>query len=95
MTMINIADLRDPDDPSGRSYRQINNERQHMIPIGSLVELHNGVRLFVVHHDRDCDGTPLYYLSASYTDTEVEEPGFRNRSWYGGYADYSLKVIDQ
>ena len=62
--MINIADLRDPDDPQGRSYRQVNADRTHGIPVGALVEIiDTGVRMFVVWHGRDCDQTPLYWLS--------------------------------
>lgn len=48
MILINIADLVDPYDPAKRSYRQVNAEKQHSIPIGALVELESGVRLFVV-----------------------------------------------
>lgn len=50
-------------------------EKKHNIELGTLVEIscddslcdeedqHNGLRLFVVQHTRDCDGTPLYSLS--------------------------------
>lgn len=98
-TIINVADLRDPDDPKGRSYRQVNAERQHTILIGALVELRpdddgkGGVRLFVVHHGRDCDQTPLYYLSHDPGDTVQEREGWRNRSWVGGFSEDSLSVI--
>ena len=33
------------------------------MPIGALVELDNGARLFVIRHTRDCDQTALYTLS--------------------------------
>ena len=92
--LINIADLRDPDDPQGRSYRQVNAEKTHSIPIGALVELENGARLFVVHHGRDCDQTPLYWLSADEDDTEQERAGWMNYGWTGGYSEDSLTVID-
>lgn len=91
--LINIADLRDPRDPQGRSYRQVNAEKPHNIPLGALVELPSGVRLFVVHHGRDCDQTPLYYLSPDSDDTTEERPGWRNRSWSGGYSEISLTPI--
>lgn len=91
--LINIADLRDPDDPQGRSYRQVNAEKQHRIPIGALVELPTGARLFVVHHGRDCDQTPLYYLSADADDTTKEREHFRNSSWVGGYSESHLTPV--
>ena len=68
--LINIADLKNPD--TGKTYRQENNEKSHNIPLGTLVEVDfddsygepkRGLRLFVVAHERDCDGTPLYALS--------------------------------
>lgn len=61
--LFNIADLRDPDDPQGRSYREVNAAKVHRYPIGALVEFNHGPRLWVVHHGRDCDQTPLYSLS--------------------------------
>lgn len=62
MIIQHIADLVDDNDPYGRTYRQINLEKTHNIPIGTLVEMNNGVRLFVAKHTRDCDETPLYSL---------------------------------
>jgi hypothetical protein len=61
---------------NGKTIRQNNLERAHKIPIGALVEIISaddpldveptrGLRLFVVHHSRDCDGSPLYSLSFS------------------------------
>lgn len=91
--LMNVADLRDPADQQGRTYRQVNAEKKHQIPLGSLVETEDGVRLFVVHLGRDCDQTPLYWLSHDKDDTEVERQGFRNRWWLGGYAEESLKPI--
>lgn len=40
--------------------KEVNAEKIHKIPIGALVEIKTGVRLFVVYHGRDCDQTPLY-----------------------------------
>jgi hypothetical protein len=94
-----IHDLKDPDDPQGRSYKEVNAATAHAIPIGTLIEIDvpdfktHGVRLFVVHHTRDCDMTPLYNLCHDPNDTEVERPGFRNPAWTGGYSEDSLKVI--
>ncbi len=89
----NICDLKCPDDPQGRTYRQINAAIKHNIPIGALVELESGARLFVVYHSRDCDQTPLYYLSAEKDDIEQKVAGFRNPTWDGGWDEDALTVI--
>lgn len=81
--MMNVADLVNP--KTGLTYRQENSQLTHSIPIGAIVEClpynddpekdyneHTGLRLFVVEHNRDCDGTPLYSLS-SFTLEEIEE----------------------
>lgn len=91
--VINVADLKDPNDPDGRTYREVNLSLEHSIPIGSLVELDDGVRLWVVYHSRDCDGTPLYELSPEKDDTYLDRSGFKNRKWFGGFCYESLKVI--
>lgn len=96
---INIADLRDPKDTAGRSYRQVNAEKSHGIAVGTLVEIRTeegggeGVRMYVVSHGRDCDMTPLYYLSADKHDTEERMPGFRNPGWTGGFSEDSLSIV--
>lgn len=93
---INCADLRDSSDPQGRTYRQVNAEKANTIPIGTLVEIvETGVRMFVVHYGRDCDQTPLYYLSDDDEDTVPEREGWRNPGWAGGYGEDSLKVIER
>lgn len=53
---------------NGKTVKENNLAVEHTIPIDALVEIvdskeYGGVRLFVVHHSRDCDGTPLYELS--------------------------------
>jgi hypothetical protein len=58
--MIDINSVVMPE--TGKTARQINLEKVHTVPLGSLVELETGVRLFVVEHVRDFDGTPLYNL---------------------------------
>lgn len=58
--LINIADLPDPNDEQGRTYREINLATKHKYELGQLVEFEDGVRLFITRHLRDCDGTPLY-----------------------------------
>lgn len=71
MDMINVADIKNPN--TGKTYREENHEKTHNIPLGTLVEVDfnddgyedpkKGLRMFVVEHNRDCDGTPLYSLS--------------------------------
>jgi hypothetical protein len=92
-TVIMLADCKDPDDTLGRTYREVNAAKQHAIAVGTLVELEDGVRMWVVAQGRDCDQTPLYELSPDKDDTTVERQGFRNRSWHGGYPDYALTPI--
>lgn len=61
---INIADIPFED---GSTPRERNNAMQHEVPLLSMVEINcgitEGMRLFVIGHSRDCDGTPLYVLS--------------------------------
>jgi hypothetical protein len=93
VVFVNIADCKDPDDPQGRSYREVNAEKQHSIPLGTLVEIDNGCRLFVVNHGRDCDQTPLYGLSADKDDIVQHDTRFVNSGWTFGHTEESLKVI--
>jgi len=82
-----ICDLVDPEDPEGRTFREINNATDHSFEVGTLVEIRNGVRLFIVQQTRDCDGTPLYCLSADPEDTEQMREGFANHNWLNGYGE--------
>lgn len=100
-----IHEFVDPDDPKGRTHKQINLEKNHAYEIGSLVEIidddehyeyepyYNGARLYVVAHHRDCDGTPLYAMSADKNDTFENKPGFANPTWVHGFTEESLKLI--
>lgn len=78
MVGINFKDIVED---NGKTIEQNNLEqKKHDIPIGTLVEVKydewfgNGAcqkvhaRLFVVGHNRDCDGTPLYSLSPNKND---------------------------
>lgn len=91
--LINIADLCDPNDPEGRSYRQVNAAKVHKYPIGALVEFNHGPRLWVVYHARDCDQTPLYCLCFDPYDTQKEFKNFYNRNWVTGISEESLTLI--
>lgn len=88
---VNVADMRDPNDPAGRSYRQVHAEMTHAIPLDSLVELESGVRLFVVQHTRDCDMTPLYSLGPE--RLEEEDAMTRLYKRIHGYGEESLEVV--
>jgi hypothetical protein len=93
-TPINrISDLKDPIDPQGRSYREVNTAKTHKYPLGALVEMMHGPRLWIVHHQRDCDDTPLYCLSANPTNTKIEKAGFYNDPWVTGIPEESLTFI--
>lgn len=79
----------------GKTFRELNNEMKHNIPIGILVEIipwdgdcfYGGMRMFVNSHDRDCDGTPLYTLGSKNNQDGCER-GF------GGFLEDSLKRIN-
>lgn len=66
--MKNVADFVEK---NGKTVRENNKNKQHALPLGSLVEIlpdssrdeDSGLRLYVVGHGRDCDQTPLYNLS--------------------------------
>jgi hypothetical protein len=80
--MDNVADLTDPSDTKGRSYRQINNATPHNFKVGQLVELECGARLYIIKHSRDCDGTPLYVVGLQ--ESNIVE---------GGYPEDYIKAI--
>ena len=80
--MNNVADLKDPNDPQGRTYREINNATSHNLTVDDLVELDDGVRLFVTRLTRDCDGTPLYCL------------GRKGNTVIMGYTEDSLTLVN-
>lgn len=79
---------------NGQTVKQNNLEKTHRIAIGALVEIKNdsdyeeentnGLRLFVVEHARDCDGTPLYSLSfkrnalEEFKQAEAEQKQIKN-----------------
>lgn len=105
MKLINIADLKNPE--TEKTYREENNLKNHNIPLGSLVEIDfddsylespkKGLRLFVVGHDRDCDGTPLYSLSFDKNwkpDMFGEQfKMFARWSIDSGYSEDNLRVV--
>lgn len=92
LVAINIADIEHPKH-HGKSYRQVNEEKRHAIPIGSLVELSTGARLFVVYHARDCDQAPLYSLADDMEPRFSSESPYATAHWSNGYGEEDLKVI--
>lgn len=91
----NVADMK-ANDGTGRTYREINNAKQHAIPIGALVEFHSeyspedsGFRAFVVLQARDCDGTPMYSLSL----IKNPEGEYQRSLMYHGHDEDSLTII--
>lgn len=93
MAIVFIHDLIDPDDPQGRTYREVNNAKIHKFQVGDLVELETGARVFVAKQSRDCDGTPLYCLTPKKGDYEQHRNGFANDNWMNGYSEESLKEV--
>lgn len=105
MKLINIADIKNPE--TGKTFREENESKVHNIPIGALVEVDfddscsdrplKGLRLFVVAHNRDCDGTPLYSLSfnKNWNPNMYGEQYklFTTFSIDSGYSEESLKII--
>lgn len=59
--MIMIHDLTDPNDNQGRSYKEVNENKQHKFKVGDDV-MFKGSHAVVTDTYRDCDGTPLYRL---------------------------------
>ena len=90
---VTIADLKDPNDPEGRTYREVNNATKHSFDVGQLVEIDHGVRLFVAKQTRDCDGTPLYCLTPRKNDYNQERERFANSNWTNGWPEDSMKAV--
>ena len=75
MGKTNLVWVHDLVEKNGKTIKENNLEKEHTIPIGSLVEVQYDhwhgdgacekvhARMWVHSHDRDCDGTPLYSLS--------------------------------
>ncbi len=108
--MTNFIDINTLTNPeSGKTYREENLEKQHNIPLRSLVEVKadedeadfneksSGLRLWVVSHDRDFDGTPLYSLSFDKDWTKnmygKEYKAFAMKRIDNGYPEESLTLI--
>lgn len=88
--LVMIADLQDPEDSDGRTYREVNNAKTHSFNVGQMVEIHNGCRMFIAKHGRDCDGTPLYSLT-TYEDTESAR--LNPISWSHGHDEEGMTEV--
>ena len=117
--IINIADLPDdPNNPDGPTIREVNQAETHKIPVGTLVEvkldswygdgacMKAHARLYVVTHNRDCDGTPLYCLSEKKREwfehfgidfnshSSMRQIDVYCKFYDGGFAEESLTPIE-
>lgn len=89
-----ISDMKDPRNPLGKTWYEMNMEIQHEFQVGQLVEeINTGVRMFVAKQTRDCDGTPLYTLTPDKDDYEQDTSGFANRNWHSGYNGDNLRLV--
>ena len=86
-----IHNLVNPE--TGKSYKEENLERQHLYPVGTLVELETGCRLFVVGNVRDCDGTPLYRLAVDPAEPLFQSAERYSSKTYGSYSEQHLRPI--
>ena len=84
VTFKNVADLVNPKDSKGRTYREINNTIKHKLSVGDRVETYDNMVLFITKHTRDCDGTPLYSLGDA-----------KGRHLTNGYSEDSVKLYVQ
>ena len=97
---------------NGKTIKENNLEKKHNIPLGSLVEveiqlydtcaegivdLHGICKLYVVSHDRDCDGSPLYTVSIApivYPDNIRDRMKYKSFFFVeSGYSEENLCVI--
>lgn len=97
MSVIYVPDIVEA---NGKTVRQNNEAIAHTIPLGTLVEVdldysdHHGIRMFVVMHTRDCDGSPLYALGSSNDpDSARYDPRWIRQHIDDGFCDGCLKVI--
>lgn len=86
--------IHDTVEENGLTIKENNLNRKHQIPIGELVEVipwdiearakWEGIRLRVVAHHRDCDGSPLYSIGV---------PGVHELLQHHGLSGDSLKRL--
>lgn len=94
--------IHDIVEDNGRTIKENNLLISHKIPVGTLVEVKfdawwgNGAgwkvhaRLWVVSHDRDCDGSPLYTLS-QWVDLAF---AMKHNQVHTGFGEEKLTIIE-
>ncbi len=101
-TMTQVVMIHNIVEGNGKTIKENNLAKTHNIPIGSLVEAQwdewfsEGAcwkvhaRLWVVAHNRDCDGTPLYSLS------RWKDPSFalQVKQTHNGFGEESLSTVE-
>lgn len=108
--MSHVIMMHDIVEANGKTIKENNLEKTHNIPVGALVELvgdpehpapaHDGIRAFVAIQSRDCDGTPLYWLTLRWQDIAWDNkwPEGYDRlrvHWTGGFSEESLRMLRQ
>jgi len=107
--MTDFVFVHDLVEDNGKTIKENNLARDHAIALKSFVEInypdndYHGVRAFVVEHQRDCDGTPLYGLSLDVDNCDaLIEAKEHGDDWLtrmlraridGGWSDGSLVVL--
>lgn len=76
---------------NGKTIKENNLARNHNIATGTLVETEEGLRLYVSYCGRDCDGTPLYWLS--FEETIDQSSIYERGKQTGGYSEETLKIV--
>lgn len=97
-TYVNLSSVVEP---NGKTILENNLQRTHNIPLGALVEVKfdswhgdgacskTHARLWVVRRGRDCDGTPLYWLSHERNSLQFsDETKDEATSGYDGMLEY-------
>ena len=110
MTNANIIFVGDIVEENGKTWKENNLAIKHDIPIGTLVEItyksdyeeenesKYGLRLFVVNHSRDCDGTPLYDMSfdqKAFKEFQETETKIKNRDFENSMDEALIRWMHQ
>lgn len=110
MKNANIIFVGDIVEENGKTWKENNLAIEHDIPIGTLVEItyksdyeeenesKYGLRLFVVNHSRDCDGTPLYDMSfdqKAFKEFQETETKIKNRDFENSMDEALIRWMHQ
>ena len=86
---MKIEMIHDIVEKNGKTIKENNLAKFHKYELGELVEMKNGVRMFISGYRRDCDGTPLYCLSYENDPWQWEN----NNCQLCGFGEDSLSMI--